>query len=458
MTISPRDIGPTVNDWLGRSQYNDPSFNGSIDEFRIYNGALTPLQIALDAATGPNNIVTNSGTLNSLQASIGTNTIVFGGFPIRPVLTANYANATNVNVTGVEGLQFSSANTNIAMVSTNGTIIPTGLGTTTLTASFGGKTAPLNVTITAPAGYTPATLAHRYSFTEAPGSKTVKDSAGTADGQILGLGATFDGQGQLTLPGGTSSAADPAVIAGYVNLPNHIINVLSNLSIETWVTYSGSGSWQRIFDFGTSAGGEDVSDGNGNYLFMTPAGPNFLEFSVRDPSTGSEPAPLISTTPLATDQQVFLAVVYNHTANIASVYSNAVQVLVGPAPVDITTIDDVNNWLGRSQWGDPMFKGKYNEFRIWNGALLPSEISAHYAAGPDSLQSTQGPTLQAKVSGTNIVLSWPSSATGYVLQSSTKIGPGAAWTPVTTAPTSSNGVNTVTIPIGSGAQFFRLSR
>src|SRR5262249_23693740 len=36
--VTPQDIGPSLNDWLGRSQYGtDPAFTGSINEFRIYN-------------------------------------------------------------------------------------------------------------------------------------------------------------------------------------------------------------------------------------------------------------------------------------------------------------------------------------------------------------------------------------------------------------------------------------
>jgi hypothetical protein len=114
-----------------------------------------------------------------------------------------------------------------------------------------------------------ADLVHRYSFSETSGT-TVKDSVGTADGVLKGTGGAFDGNGNLVLPGGGLSSDAANVIAGYVDLPNHIINVLTNATFEAWVTYNGgSGSlWQRIFDFGTSATGEDVSSGNGDYLFL----------------------------------------------------------------------------------------------------------------------------------------------------------------------------------------------
>lgn len=48
-----------TNLWLGRSAYSgDPMFNGSINEFRIYNNALSASQVAADAAAGPNTVLT----------------------------------------------------------------------------------------------------------------------------------------------------------------------------------------------------------------------------------------------------------------------------------------------------------------------------------------------------------------------------------------------------------------
>jgi hypothetical protein len=42
-----------VNPWLGRSQWNDPYFNGQFDEFRIYDGVLTKQALAASYAAGP---------------------------------------------------------------------------------------------------------------------------------------------------------------------------------------------------------------------------------------------------------------------------------------------------------------------------------------------------------------------------------------------------------------------
>jgi hypothetical protein len=50
----PLSVVDDRNDWLGRSQWQDPYFNGSIDEFRIYSGPMLDDDISASFAAGPN--------------------------------------------------------------------------------------------------------------------------------------------------------------------------------------------------------------------------------------------------------------------------------------------------------------------------------------------------------------------------------------------------------------------
>ena len=46
MTLRPSNLGNTANNWIGRSAFTqDPFFNGLIDDFRIYNRALSAAEI-----------------------------------------------------------------------------------------------------------------------------------------------------------------------------------------------------------------------------------------------------------------------------------------------------------------------------------------------------------------------------------------------------------------------------
>lgn len=61
-------------------------------------------------------------------------------------------------------------------------------------------------------------------------------------------------------------------------------------------------------------------------------------------------------------------------------------------------------------------------------------------------------------SGTNVVLTWPTNAPGFTLQSATNLNFPAAWTNISTVPVLVNGRNSVTNPIFDRQQFYRLSQ
>jgi hypothetical protein len=70
---------------------------------------------------------------------------------------------------------------------------------------------------------------------------------------------------------------------------------------------------------------------------------------------------------------------------------------------------------------------------------------------------TLPPSLQIQLSGTNVVLTWPLSGAGYVLQSANKLTPSISWTTVTNVPVIVNFQYTVTNQISSGSLFYRLA-
>jgi formylglycine-generating enzyme required for sulfatase activity len=61
-------------------------------------------------------------------------------------------------------------------------------------------------------------------------------------------------------------------------------------------------------------------------------------------------------------------------------------------------------------------------------------------------------------SAANVILTWPTNATGFTLQSTTNLVSPAVWTTVVPGPVVVNGNNTVTNPISGSQQFYRLSQ
>ena len=67
---------PDGDNYIGQSQWygsGDPYLNGVLNEFRIYSGVESDLQIAIDAVTGPNTIVNEHGSLLSLSVKLQFN-------------------------------------------------------------------------------------------------------------------------------------------------------------------------------------------------------------------------------------------------------------------------------------------------------------------------------------------------------------------------------------------------
>lgn len=73
--------------------------------------------------------------------------------------------------------------------------------------------------------------------------------------------------------------------------------------------------------------------------------------------------------------------------------------------------------------------------------------------------SVARPSLSVGLSaGNNVTLSWPASATGFVLQSAPAPSSPGSWSAVTNSPVQSNGRLTVTVRATNTAQFFRLTQ
>ena len=71
----------------------------------------------------------------------------------------------------------------------------------------------------------------------------------------------------------------------------------------------------------------------------------------------------------------------------------------------------------------------------------------------------EGVALDIVRMGTSVVLSWDGSETGYLVEVSADVGPGAVWSAVGgPGPALVSGRWTQTLPLGAGAEFFRLSR
>lgn len=291
------------------------------------------------------------------------------------------------------------------------------------------------------------TLRHRYAF-----DADASDSIGTAHGQFIN-GAIISG-GAVQLNG----------VNQYVNLPNNLVTGYTSITLEMWVTDEGSGNWARLYDFGNSSGGEDFALGNSTqgtqYMFLclpSDAGNLRGAYTVTGGGSGEQVVQWGGQRP-PVGQQVHLAWTSDGATHTGVLYVNGAEVgrntalTLTPAALGPT----VNNWLGRSQWPDALFKGSIAEFRIYDTALSSNSIAANYLLGPDAL-SRPTQRISAQGSGVRIEVETQVGYT-YTLQSAPLLdGTNTVWTDGPALPGNGNW-QTFEQPVTNSAQFFRTRR
>jgi fibronectin type 3 domain-containing protein len=148
----------------------------------------------------------------------------------------------------------------------------------------------------------------------------------------------------------------------FVQLPATVGNH-KELTVATWVYWNGSTSWQRIFDFGND---------QTQYMFLTPrSGDGQLRFGIKN---GGTEQTLNSTIPMPYLKWTHVAVTLGETS--ARLYVNGIQIAESSA-INATSFgfQPVMNYIGRSQFSDPLFNGRIDDFRVYNYALSANEIA-----------------------------------------------------------------------------------
>jgi hypothetical protein len=395
ITINPGDFKPTSN-YLGDSQWSaDPLFAGRLDEFRVYNYALSaaeiaaflniipavPLNLVATPRTGRIDLVWSAAqgastyTVKRALVSGGPYTVVASG-----LAAASYADTAVTNGTPYFYV--------VSAVNTLGS-------------------SPDTAEVTA----VPSDLLARLTFDE--GSGTV-----AADSTGNGWDSSF-----VNAPTWTTGLIHrgvnlPATAAQHLTLPSGVVSGLTDFTISTWIKPSAFATWQRIFDFGT---------GTTNYLFLSaqgPAGAARPRFAIRTPSVGEQV--IDSSLALTVGTWSHLAVTLS--GNTARLYVNGTlagtnaSTTLRPSSLGVTT----QNYLGKAQFPDPYLNAALDDFRIYSRALNATELTALATplAVPANFTATPGPL--------KISLAWNAvpAATRYTLRYATT--PGGPYTALST--------------------------
>jgi uncharacterized protein YjdB len=419
-TYTPGSIGGaggTSQNWLGNDTYGDTQFQGTIYEFRIWNGVVSQRYISASALLGPSVLVTNL-TPTSISVTSPSNVVVTG--TQQATATVRLPQTGTSDMLATSDATWTSGNTNVLTVNSSGLITGVGVGATTVSAKVGSLTATSgNITAT------PQTLVNRYSFLS-DASDSVSGANGTLVPPITGAAATINNG--LSLPGNTVGGFG---YSGYVSLPTGILLGTSSLTVECWLTQNQGNGWAEAWDFGNNSSQNfalitDPDDNNGKMEVAFNPNNNNIE--------------LDSATAFPNGSEQYVVVTYNNSTLMGDLYTNGVldatqaypAMLPSYAPGSIGGAGGTTeNMLGNDVYGDWQFDGTIYEFRIWNGAVSPLYIAVSAAAGSSVVVTNLTP-LSVAVTVTN------TSMVGAQTQQAAVVGNFAAATNVTVTGAATN--------------------
>jgi hypothetical protein len=163
----------------------------------------------------------------------------------------------------------------------------------------------------------------------------------------------------------------------YATLPAGIVSSLSDFTVTTWVKMDALANWMRVFDFGNSTT---------QYMFLTlQAGTtmvNNVKSSIVRYAIKNGGTELNVSAPYAFPLNTWVQLAVTQAGNTARLYINGSLVATNTAlnikPAQLTAAGTTSgttlNYLGKSQFSDPMFNGSIDEFKIYSRALSDSEI------------------------------------------------------------------------------------
>jgi hypothetical protein len=210
-----------------------------------------------------------------------------------------------------------------------------------------------------------AALQHRYSF-----NGNAKDSVGHADGTLQGAAVISGGQVHLDGSSGT-----------YVNLPGGLIAGDKAVSFEFWASLGTNRNWCRVFDQGSET---FVNNGRLDLYFCPHSGNGDFRLTVMDPNPTERVLRVRGN--LDNQTNLYVACVLDPRTGFMGIYTNGILAI---STNNLTSLDSVATnrfYLGKSLFpSDPPLNGSIDEFRIYNAALSPAQISDNFKNGPDAI-------------------------------------------------------------------------
>ncbi|MBO9729802.1 MAG: RICIN domain-containing protein [Chitinophaga sp.] len=207
-------------------------------------------------------------------------------------------------------------------------------------------------------------------FNETSGIRAI-DSWGATHGTLAAVATRTTGKdGNALMLNGTANA--------YATLPAGFVSTLSDFTISAWVKMDAMANWMRVFDFGNN---------NTQYMFLSvQAGTttvNNVSASIVRYAIKNGGAELNVSAPYTFSLNTWVHLAVTKSGDTARLYINgnlastnsAINIRPSQLTPAGTNTGTALNYLGKSQFSDPIFNGAIDEFKIYTRALSNAEIT-----------------------------------------------------------------------------------
>jgi len=430
----------------------DRNWNGMLDDVAVFNGALTQDEINTVMSGDFSAFLGGPATIISQPQSVKTQagtTVTFsvGAIGAQPLTYQWYFNNTSLGA-GASGSTLAFNSVGPAQVGTYFVVVGNAYNSVT--------SQPVSLTLYS------GNLVGLWRFDEGSGTNAFDSSGLGNTGTLMGESGNFPAW-VPSQPGFGSALyfTNDGIYHSYVAVPGNgslqIGQTATNAwSITAW-TYEdsdGSGTFYAnygrilVIDDGTALQLESGAYGDAEFYTWARADAAWqIGWGTDSPVT-----PLL-------DQWEHWAVVYD-TTNLTiyrdgnqgpngGVDSQAVNAAIGYA--NYQGAIHIGTELG--QTGDRNWNGMLDDVAVFNIALSPAQVQTVMSG--DFSGFLPQPSLSISLGAGNVAVSWPSSASNFILQSAASLN-GGVWTAVGTPPFPNGNSLTVTVPASGSSQYFRL--
>ncbi len=212
---------------------------------------------------------------------------------------------------------------------------------------------------------TPGEMEGYWRLDETTGTQASDSSGMDMDGTCVGL--SFDNN---SVTGVFGKALQFDGVDDYIDLPNGFGDFVSGISISVWAYPTAAANYCRFIDFGNGPGGETFWLGR-----IGTSSDLCFEVWV----TGAAGGRVTAAGAIELNKWQMFTVTCDENGS-SKIYKNG-QLITSGTTFCPSAVTRTNNYIGKSNWNDALYKGYMDDVRIYSYILTSDDVSALYYGG-----------------------------------------------------------------------------